>query len=303
MIDSSLSGARVLVTGATGFIGAHLAARLVSLGAEVHGTGRAPPPSLSMTMHAAQLDDPASLAELATALRPEVTFHLAARTERDRRLELLGPMLRANALSVAALCEALGAGARVVVVGSGEDYGVAPGPWVETLRERPVSPYGLSKLVAAAIAETAAASFGVRAVVGRPSVVYGPGQRGGQFLPSLIATLLAGERFPMTAGEQLRDFLFVDDLVEALVQLGTDGPFGRVFNLSRGESTRIVDLARTVHSIIGRGELDIGALPYRPAEAMVQEMSPAAAREAFGWSAQIGLEEGLRRTIAAAAAR
>jgi nucleoside-diphosphate-sugar epimerase len=304
MRDDPIGGARVLVTGATGFIGRRLVERLVALGCEVHGTGRAAVALPGATSHAASLDEPEAFGRLAAALRPEVTFHLAAATERARRAELLAPMVRHNVLPVAALCEALVAvpRARLVLVGSAEDYGAAPGPWRESAREEPVSPYGVSKVAAAHVALAAQVAFGLGAVVARPSVVYGPGQRGDHFLPGLIATCLFGGRFAMTPGEQLRDFLYIDDLVAGLLALATRAPPGRIFNLASGAPVRLVDVACAVQKLVGRGELAVGALPYRPAEAMAQEMSVEAAR-ALGWQAEVALDEGLRRTVAAAKGR
>jgi nucleoside-diphosphate-sugar epimerase len=295
-------GSRVLVTGASGFLGRALAGWLIAAGAEVHGTSRAAGESAGpLRWHRASLDD-GSLPALVGALRPDVVFHLAARMERDRRPDLLLPMLAANALPVAALAEALIAAGRgrLVVVGSAEEYGSLPGPWREEQGEAPASPYGLSKAAASTIVTAAHRAFGLEAVVGRLSVVYGPGQRNSQFIPSLIAACLAGESFAMTPGEQLRDFLFVDDAVEGLAALGAGHHFGRVFNLCTGRSIAVIDLARRVESLVARGRLDVGALAYRPSEAMRQELCPDAARELVGWQARVALDEGLRRTIEAA---
>jgi UDP-glucose 4-epimerase len=297
MNESSFAGARVLVTGASGFIGSHLAARLTSLGAEVRGTTRSTIGFAPFRFQKLALEDHEGLRQLVAELQPQIVFHLAARMERDRRLDLLVPMLLANTLSTAVLCESLPPGARLVILGSGEDYGAQPGPWVETQREQPISPYGLSKVAAAAVVASAHTAFGVRAVTARPSVVYGPGQRAGQFLPSLISALIAGERFAMTPGEQLRDFLYIDDLVDGLLALASGEQFGRVFNLCSGISTRIVDLAKKAQALIGKGSLGIGDLPYRASEAMVQMIDPSAMKQAFGWEAKITLDEGLRRTI------
>jgi nucleoside-diphosphate-sugar epimerase len=297
-------GARVVVTGASGFLGRRLAWWLGEAGAEVHATSRAAQTAQNqgnMRWHQA---DSAALPALVSELRPEVVFHLAGRMERDRRPEWLVPMLEANALPVAALAAALaevGRG-RLVIAGSAEEYGSAPGPWRESQREEPVSPYGLSKSTAAGIVAAAHRACGLQAVVGRLSVLYGPGQRSNQFIPGLIAACLAGQSFAMTRGEQLRDFLFVDDAVEGLATLGAGSHFGRAFNLCSGRSIAVIELARRAAALIGQGRLDVGALEYRPAEAMRQEMCPDDALALLGWRARVSLDEGLRLTIEAARA-
>jgi len=295
-------GARALITGAGGFVGAHLAARLGAIGAEVHGTSRGAGGGPGVRWHQADLGGDA-LPALVRELRPDVVFHLAARMDRERRGDLLAPMLRDNTVAVASLCEAMiGGSGRLVLLGSAEEYGAEPGPWEAGQRERPSSPYGLSKAAAALVAEVASRTFGVRVVTGRPSVLYGPGQRGSQFIPGLIAACLAGQRFAMTLGEQTRDFLYIDDLIDGLLALGVCEQAGQVFHLCTGSSVTVASVALRVRELVGGGSIDLGALPYRPAEAMAQEMSPAATREALGWQARVSLDEGLRRTIEAARA-
>jgi nucleoside-diphosphate-sugar epimerase len=278
----------------------------VGTGNDVHATGRALQrlAGLDVSTHVAPIEEPEAFARLTRQLRPDIVFHLAARTERDRKVQLLLPMLRDNALPVAALCEALAdrPDTRLVVLCSGEDYGNAPGPWHEGQRESPVSPYGLSKVVAAEIVMSAHATFGLNSAAARAPVVYGPGQRPGQFIPSLIAACLAHEAFPMTLGEQLRDFLYIDDLIEGLIAMCSPPAAGKVVHLASGRSSRIADVARQVQALVGGGELQIGAMPYRLHEVMEQVMSPSAAELLLGWKARVDLEEGLRRTIDAARA-
>jgi UDP-glucose 4-epimerase len=296
-----LHGARVLVTGGSGFIGSHLTRRLLSMGCEVSATGRSSQAlqGLPVRFIEAPLREADRFADLVRELTPDVTFHLAARTARDRDPSLLLSMIRENTLPVAALCEALCAQpkAKLVVVCSGEDYGSIPGPWDESMREKPSSPYGLSKSFAATLAMLSHSSFGLHAAAARPSVIYGPGQRPGMFIPSIVTACKNNQRFPMTWGEQLRDFLYIDDAVEGLLSMLSPAAAGRVFNLSTGSSYRIVDVAQRIHQAIGQGELLLGALMYRPNEAMAQEMSPALAQELLGWAAKVSLDEGLSRTI------
>jgi nucleoside-diphosphate-sugar epimerase len=295
-----LHSARVLVIGGSGFIGSHLTRRLLLMGCEVIATGRSPQSLLGLPIRFFELPlhDTNRFAQLVQELRPDITFHLAARTTRDRDPSLLLSMLKENTLPVAALCEALcmQPKAKLVVVCSAEDYGSIPGPWEESMREKPSSPYGLSKLLAGTLA-IFSSSFGLHTAVARPSIVYGPRQRPGMFIPSLIVACKNNESFSMTKGEQLRDFLYVDDAVDGLLALLSPVASGKVFNLSTGISFRIVDVAKKIQQSIGLGELVVGALPYRPNEAMAQEMNPSLAQRLLGWAAGVSLEKGLVLTI------
>jgi UDP-glucose 4-epimerase len=292
-----LRGAKALVTGGTGFIGSHLRHRLSSIGCHVSFTGRSNPDAAPNFLPLS-LSDLSSLKDIVSQTNPDLVFHLAASTSRELSRQLLPHMLQENALSVATLCESIPQSAKLIVVGSAEEYGGAPSPWTEESREQPTSPYGLSKLVAAQIIRLASSTFQLHAAAIRPSIVFGPGQRPNMFIPSLLAALQRGEDFAMTAGEQQRDFIFIDDVVDALLAALHPNASGQVFNISTGVSTQIVTLAKLAHQLIGRGSLSVGALSYRPNEVMQQQMSPQKAQQLLSWTAKTSLEDGLRRTIA-----
>jgi len=133
----------------------------------------------------------------------------------------------------------------------------------------------------------------------RPSVAYGPGQREDMFLPALVCALLRGERFALTAGEQTRDFVFIDDLVEALGMAGlcavTDG---EVINIGGGAAIRISDLVDRVERITNAcGLAQLGTLGYRPGEAMQYHLDISKAARLLSWHPHTPLEKGLQQTV------
>ena len=103
--------------------------------------------------------------------------------------------------------------------GTSEEYGNAAPPLCETQRESPISPYSFSKLSATAFCQMAAKIFDLPITVLRLFPTYGPAQRGSMLIPAAIRELLAGREFRMTHGEQLRDFIHVDDVVEACMRV------------------------------------------------------------------------------------
>jgi len=118
-------------------------------------------------------------------------------------------------------------------------------------------------------------------------------------IPALIRSALDGQDFPMTAGEQTREFNYVDDIVDGILRAGaTSGVEGEVFNLGCGEPRRIRDVATLVLGLMGNPvRADFGKLPYRPGETWEFYCANDRARERLGYRTAVPLEEGLRRTI------
>lgn len=282
----------VLVTGADGFLGRHLARALAASGARVHGLVRFPPPRPvpGVRYHAGSVLDAALLARTVRKARPEVVYHLAAITRRG------APALaRVNAWGTAFLCRAIaaeGIAPKLVLASSCEVYGGNPAPFREEQAPRPRSLYALSKRAAEEIVLAAGEGAGIPAAVLRFSLIYGPGQKPGMFLADLVRAARAGRRFPMTAGRQTRDFLHVTDAVEALRAAARSGASG-VFNVAAGRAVSLRRAARTAERIVGRRFARIGAVPYRRDEIRRYAVDISKAERVLGWRPRVSLEKGL----------
>lgn len=301
---AAFAGARVLVTGASGFIGRRLVERLLRAGARVHAIDLVPAGVPGVSEHLCDLKDAAATAAAVEAADPEVVFHLAAFKQRTAAPVAFADAVLDNITGtldlVVPLCGRPGLRS-LVAVGTAEEYGSAETPFVETMREAPVSAYSFSKTAMVQLLQTFHRVHGLPAVVVRPTLAYGPGQGTEMFLAALVTALLAGERFPMTAGEQTRDFVYVDDVVEGLLAAAaTPEARGGVFNLGSAEPVRLRDLAETVEALTGTsGLVGLGEVPYRPGEQMRYSADSSAARRVLGWEPAVTLEEGLRRTVEA----
>lgn len=310
-VTTILSQSRVLLTGGSGFLGSHLARRLISEHADVHVLVR-PSSSLEriddiagrLTLHHGELGRIADVRACVRAARPEIIFNLAAMPEREREARLIGPSIDINVAGALSLIRAV-LEERLplrsfVQAGTAEEYGSGPAPFVESQREQPVSPYSAGKAATTHFCQALQRSLSFPAVILRPCLIYGPRQDRHFFIPSLIDHCLRGApEFAMTSGTQSREFAFVEDVVDAFVRAALSPESqGEIINVGSGEEYRVLDVARRVVDLTGsRITLKVGGLPDRPAEIPRLMMSSEKARTRLGWQPRVDLDRGLRLTI------
>lgn len=294
---------RVLVTGVTGFVGQHLLPKLQNLGADVAVLTRKKTTILDKTqVFVGNIRDRVFVENTLEQWQPQVIFHLAGTRERNLSQDAFEQSIEVNVLGTMRLFFAgmrTGTLERVVMMGTGEEYGKNPPPFSEDMREAPVSAYSLSKQSATQLSQLMARSLGLSVCILRPSVAYGPGQNADMFLPALIQTLLKKEYFAMTMGEQTRDYIYVSDLVDAITLAGlAKMSDGEIINIASGQAVQIRDVAKLVENIIGVSDMiKFGALDYRVGEAMNYQLDITKAQNLLAWTAQTSMEDGLRRTI------
>ena len=308
-----LAGRRTLVTGASGFIGSHLVARLLREGAEVHVLQRDDSPMQRLApmldrlrVWRADVTDHAAVHAAFEGAAPELVVHLAADTtvrrshagwaavERSVRVNLEGTLVM-----VRETIEARHSVSTFVRAGGLEEYGGGATPYVETQREQPISPYSASQVAATHYCEMLQRETPTPLVTLRPALVYGPAQSTDFLIPSLITSCLRGEAFDMTAGTQYRDLLFIDDLVEAFVRaLTREAVPGGVINVGHGVEHAVRDVATEIVRLCGgESRLRLGARPARPGDLAHLVTSTRRASELLAWRPAVPLTEGLIRTI------
>ena len=188
---------------------------------------------------------------------------------------------------------------RFVYASSSSIYGqaaVAPTP--EDHSTRPFSPYGVTKLAAELLCTAYAANFGVPTVCPRYFTVYGPRQRPDMAINRMVMGALNGESFPLYGdGEQIRDFTFVADVVEATYRCGVaDVAPGTVLNVAGGSSTRLIDLVGLVGDALG-SPVQIDWRPSQAGDVFRTGGDIARAQSLLGWSPQVSLAEGVVRQV------
>ena len=307
MGERPYAGRRVLVTGATGFIGSHLVRALADEGAEVHAIrrsaeGRTRFPVENVAWHRGDLTDAASLAGAVGAARPHVVFNLAAYgTTFDQKDDHTA--LRVNVEGAWNLWRALeGSDARLVHAGSCGEYGQAKGQVTEDHVCRPTWFYPATKNASVVLLSTLGMQHGREVVSLRPFGPYGEGDDANRVIPHVIRTLLRGEEVRVTPGEQLRDYAHVDDHVRAFVLAGVRELPRRVaiYNTGSGEVITLRTLLEATADAVGpeaRSLLRFGAVAYRESEVWEMCCDVSAARRDLGWEPRVTLASGLARTV------
>jgi nucleoside-diphosphate-sugar epimerase len=306
---------RVLVFGGSGFIGRWVARRLADAGADLFLAAREPdlvaPRWAALGVRGvplkADLSRPGTASEVIRSVRPSITFNLAGYgvdpLERD---EALGE--RINRDLVAELARAAGdcldprwVGQHLIHAGTAAEYGEAGGDLSEDSRPRPTNWYGRTKLAGTEALTVAARKGLLRAAAARLFTVYGPGERTGRLLPSLIGAAQAGTDVPLTAGHQRRDFTYVEDVAEGLLRLGSlpEGMLGPI-NLATGQLETVRRFAERAATVLGlpSQRLRFGVLADRPQEMIHREVSVERLRMLCGWVPATTIEQGVRRTVA-----
>jgi len=303
---SSLRGADILVTGACGFIGSHLTRRLVEDGAIVHAVDVSEPWRISdvrdrIDFKLLDLTDYNGVKRLVDEVKPVKVFHLAAKVNVKRDFNFLDDMIRVNLGGTTNLLRALDGASYDCFVNTGtcEEYGDNPAPFREEQKPNPVSPYSASKVASTVFCMMYHKTLGCPIVTLRPFLTYGPMQEPTMLIPEVITSALEKKSFKMTEGMQTREFNYVSDIVDGFVRASVKkNAVGEVINIGNGAEYRIRDVVAKIIKLMGSPiKPQVGALPYRPGEAMHFYCDNTKARRLLGWKPKVGLDEGLEKTI------
>lgn len=302
-----LRGRRVLVTGAGGFVGANLVRALAAGGALVTATVRpgSPPWRLEDVEGEVELAEVDVLApeELVQRARPELAVSCAAVGGHPHTTEERLAQLELSVLGTARLVESLAAVGceRLVHLGSSLEYGPKAGAMREDDPLAPMVPRGAAKAAETFVCVMLARMLGLPALVLRPFSIYGPWEAESRLVPAALRAALEGAELPLVEPGIARDFVYVGDVVEAIV-LGLtrdQPPAGEVVNVGSGVQTTIEELVAAVERVTGREvRARPGAFERRAHDADTWVASIDRAESLLGWRPRTSLEEGLRLTAA-----
>lgn len=294
---------RVLLTGASGFLGSHVARLLVHEGCQVFALAR--PGSDLWRLHDVQnalqfvvgdvLDGPQVTAAVQQA-QPDLCLHLAWYAEpgvylhSPRNVEYIGASLHLAARLAEAGCK------RLVVAGTVAEYDADYGYLAESTPIRPVTLYAASKVATQTVLARLAEQIGLSTAWARIFYIYGPGENPKRFVPDVITTLLRGEPTRTTLGEQVRDYLHVADVAAALWAVARSDLAG-VVNVGSGVPVTNRQIVQQIGAILERPELvRFGDLPYRAGDPMFVCADVRRLRMNTDWRQRYDVEAGLRQT-------
>lgn len=294
---------RVFVTGGSGFVGSHVV-RHVAAGSHevlvlVRGSStldRLDPGSDAVTFLYGDLSDAETIRAPLREFAPDVCVDCAwgelhSSGASATHVASLGNTLRLVELILEVGCP------RYVHAGSCFEYAPSDAPLSEEDRTEPHTPYGACKLAASMTTRLMARRTG-RLSVAWPRIfyVYGPHEAPGRLVPAVIRGLLGGQRTATTAGEQIRDYIHVEDVASALWTIACSAASGPV-NVATGHAVSVREIVETIGRVLEREDLlDIGGLPYRADEPPVVRADASRLR-ALDWAPSRTLEQGLVQTI------
>ncbi len=294
---SEFSRKKILVTGASGFIGTHLCNKLHSNGAEVHGVSRVEHPEDDNNVHWWQGDmsDINITRKVMNEIRPDIIFHLASHVAGARNLELVLPTFHdnltttVNILSVATELDCN----RIIITGSLEE----PDP--DDSAVLPSSPYAAAKWAGSAYARMFYALYKTPVALARLFMVYGPGQKDlRKLIPYVILSLLRKEPPKLSSGERLVDWIYVEDVVDGLLSMAQAPNIeGRTIELGSGVLVSVRNVVEKLVSIIDAKMKPIfGDVAERPME-QVRIANTEDSCSVIGWKTDTSLNKGLENTV------
>jgi dolichol-phosphate mannosyltransferase len=297
-----------MVTGASGFVGANLVRRLLDDGHEVHAllrrgyrAWRLEDLRSRLRLHEVQLLDAPALEEVVAGIGPHWVFHLAAYggyPEQAQHEQMANTNILAT-MNLVESCTRVGFDA-FVNAGSSSEYGFKDHAPSETEDLEPNSPYAVTKAAATLYCQCLGKTRGLPIVTLRLYSVFGPFEEPSRFLPSLVLRGLAGSLPPLVGPDTARDFVYVDDVVEAFI-LAAKRPHlepGAVYNVGSGVQTTIrevVALARRELAVAARPKW--GSMAQRRWDTTIWVANTGKIREVLGWHPQVGFAEAFRLTV------
>jgi nucleoside-diphosphate-sugar epimerase len=307
----------VLITGITGFIGSNLAKRLVEDGYDVYGLVRHVSRSDFRSFELVQdrvrfvegdLTEYHSVRAAVGSVMPETLVHLGALTPVRYSFDDPFPYMKVNTQGTVNLVHAVlesSPNIHLIVASTAEVYGWQPKePTVEDVKLTPSSPYGVSKAAADTYVQMATKVYGLKSTLLRCNNTYGRTEEKGFLVEYLVSSMLKNNPVYIGTPKHVRDYMFVDDHVDAYVRVLKQKPIGEVFNVSPGNPTTNLELAKKIAKITSyKGRIVEGsyppAYPVRPNQWDTEYivLNSDRLRTRLGWKPTLTLDEGLSNVV------
>jgi UDP-glucose 4-epimerase len=292
---AAITGKKILVVGASGFLGRPLTARLAAAGAKICAVCRNPPKAGAANVFWSRGDasDANYIQEMFSSFRPAIVFHLTSDSQGGRALSLIPGSLQNDLMSAVNVLQGAASAEtkveRFVMAATFEEPdGAEP---------TPVSPYAAAKWAATGYARMFRRHYGLDVRIVRPMMTFGPGQKEFKVVPRTILSLLRNQHAKIGSGSRLVDWVYVDDVVEGLIAAACVPDLPSEVDLGSGVLVSVADMAREIARQLGREHLlKIGN--GARGEEVVRVGDVDEARRVLGFTATTPLPEGVARTVA-----
>jgi len=294
----------ILVVGGTGFLGFHISSLLSSYGANVYSLSKSPPvksrklANVTYIFHDLLIPFPDS--HFIRTFDFHYIFNCAGYVDHSSFFKGGVSVLRNSFDSVLNLIQSLNWHSikSFIQLGSSDEYGDLPSPQSESSIPTPLTSYSLSKFTITNLLLSLYASDNLPFIVVRPFLIYGPFQDSNRLFPYVISNCLSDSTFSVTSGVQHRDFLYVDDFVDAVTSLAlAQHALGYIFNVGSGNHISVRDSVLLIRSLIGSGRPEFGRTHLRETENSSLYADLSRISQFIQWKPRINLVDGLNLTI------
>lgn len=293
-----LKNKKILVIGGNGYLGRFLVNALKEIGATVFVISR--DCKSSDSQFKVDITNFEETYKVIQKIKPDIVYHLAANISRNRDFSIYEEMAAVNVQGTLNVLRSLDAiDAHFIFTSSSEIYGNNVSPFHENQIPKPVSPYSLTKINAEILIETYCNNHNKKFTNLRVFNFYGENMPEEFFIPQMINSLKKGEDFLMTKGEQVRDFLYVGDVVSALILTAKNqNSLGQTMNVCSGKGTKLSQLATAVNTTIkSKAKIILGAIPYRDNEVWEMIGDQSKIKKIINFIPKFSIEKGIEIVI------
>ncbi len=301
----------VLITGGAGFIGSEFVRKAVSKGYEVAvidnlsyagDMERLKEVAGKIKFFKTDITDREAVKGIFGSVTPEAVVHWAAESHVDRSILDASPFLDTNIRGTQVLLDlSRESGIKIFInVSTDEVYGDLgeSGQFFETTPLNPSSPYSVSKASADMLGRAYHRTYGLPVITVRPSNNYGPWQYPEKLIPVVVLKALHNERIPVYGkGENVREWLYVSDCTEAVLEVLEKGNAGDIYNIGSGEEKRNIDVVKAILAILGKSEDLIEFVKDRPGHDFRYSLNAARINNELGWKTKVRFEKGIETTV------
>lgn len=293
-----LKDKKILVVGGNGYLGTFLVKVLQEIEANVFVMSRnCETTDFQFKVDITNFDETYKVIQ---KIQPDIVYHLAANITRNRDFAVYEKMASVNIQGTLNILKSLeNIDAHFIFTSSSEIYGNNESPLNENQIPKPVSPYSLTKMSAEMLVKTFSENHNKKFTNLRVFNFYGENMPEEFFIPQMILSLKRGEDFLMTKGEQVRDFLYVGDVVEALILTAknTDS-YSKTMNVCSGKGTQLSQLASAVNKTMNtKAKIILGAIPYRNNEVWEMIGDNSKIKNSIGFEPKVSIDEGIEIVI------